>query len=49
MSTRKLTAIVLSAALVAAQGAALRAGGVLETINITGNVPSPIPGQIVAR
>jgi hypothetical protein len=49
MSTRKLTAIVLSAALVAAQGAALRAGGVLETIDITGNVPSPIPGQIVAR
>ena len=49
MYTRKLTAIVLSAALVAAQGAALRAGGVLETINITGNVPSPIPGHLVAR
>ena len=49
MFTRKLTAIVLSAALVAGQGAALRAGGVLETINITGNVPSPLPGQIVAR
>ncbi len=49
MSIRKLTAIVLSAALVAAQGAALRAGGVLETINITGNVPSPIAGHIVAR
>ena len=49
MSTRKLIAIVLSAALVAAQGAALRAGGVLETINITGNVPSPIPGHLVAR
>jgi hypothetical protein len=49
MFTRKLTAIVLSAALVAGQGAALRAGGVLETINITGSVPSPIPGQIIAR
>jgi hypothetical protein len=49
MFTRKLTAIVISAALVAGQGAALRAGGVLETVDITGNVPSPISGQVVAR
>ena len=49
MFTRKLTAIVLSAALVAAQGAALRAGGVLQTVDITGNVPSPIAGHLVGR
>lgn len=28
---------------------ALRAGGFLETFDITGNVPSPIPGHVVAR
>lgn len=30
-------------------GASLRAGGVLEQIDITGNVPSPIPGHVVGR
>jgi len=47
--TRKPIAIVLAVALVAAQGGALRAGGLLETIDITGNVPSPIAGHIIGR
>jgi hypothetical protein len=36
-------------ALVFAQASGLRAGGALETVDITGNVPSPFPGHLVAR
>jgi hypothetical protein len=40
----------LAALLAAALGAApVQAGGWLESLDITGNVPSPIPGQINAR
>lgn len=49
MRTRKIAAIVLSALLLLGHGGTLRAGGPLETIDITGSIPSPIPGQIVAR
>lgn len=35
--------------LVAGAAAHLRAGGVLETVDITGNAPSPVEGQILAR
>ena len=43
----KLALAVLAAAALGASPAL--AGGALETIDITGNVPSPIPGQITAR
>jgi hypothetical protein len=46
----KLARISLAALLAAAIGSApARAGGSLETVDITGHVPSPIPGQFNAR
>jgi hypothetical protein len=46
----KLVRISLAALLAAAVGSApVLAGGFLESLDITGNVPSPIPGQINAR
>jgi hypothetical protein len=46
----KLVRISLAALLAAAAGSApVLAGGFLESLDITGNVPSPIPGQINAR
>jgi hypothetical protein len=46
----KLVRISLAALLAAAIGSApVLAGGFLESLDITGNVPSPIPGQINAR
>jgi hypothetical protein len=46
----KLAKISLAALLTAAAGAApALAGGALETVDITANVPSPNPGQITAR
>ena len=43
--------IVVALSLVATlyAGITLNAGGVLETVDITGNIPSPIPGQILGR
>ena len=43
---KKLISFVLGAALMLQGTASLRAGGVLETFDITGFVPSPIPGHI---
>jgi Matrixin len=45
----KTLSFILSVCLVLANAASVPAGGALETIDITGNVPSPIPGQITAR
>ena len=44
---KKTSAAVLCLAFVA--GASLRAGGLLESFDITAGVPSPIPGHILAR
>ena len=46
-----LRRLIVSLATVLAVGIGIRtdAGGVLETLDITGNVPSPIPGQIIAN
>ena len=46
---KKLISFVLGAALMLQGTASLRAGGVLETFDITGFVPSPVPGQILAK
>ena len=46
---KKLISFVLGAALILQGTASLRAGGVLETFDITGFVPSPIPGHILAK
>ena len=40
---------LLIAAIVIGFGISLNAGGVLEGLDITGRVASPLPGQIVAR
>jgi hypothetical protein len=47
--TKKLLSFALSAILVSQVPAALRAGGFLETIDITAGTPSPIPGHLVGR
>jgi matrixin len=46
-----LRRLIVSVATVLAIGFGIQtyAGGVLETLDVTGNVPSPIPGQIIAR
>jgi Matrixin len=46
---RKTLSSILIACLVLANAASVPAGGVLETIDITGNVPSPFPGLLTAR
>ncbi len=46
---RKTLSFCLIVCLLLANAASVPAGGALETIDITGNVPSPIPGQIAAR
>jgi hypothetical protein len=46
---KSTTALVLAGALALAHSPRLGAGGALETIDITGNIPSPIPGQVEAR
>jgi len=43
------TAISLCFLMVIAGAAATHAGGALETVDITGRVPSPTPGQFVAK
>lgn len=46
---RKLTSILLTSSLVLMTVVNVRAGGALETIDITAGAPSPIPGHILAR
>ena len=46
---KKSIAAVLSLVSVLCAGITLRAGGVLETVDITAGTPSPIPGQIIGR
>lgn len=53
-SARKTSSALVAAGLGALALAILgagpaRAGGALETVDITGNVPSPIPGQVVGK
>lgn len=45
----KITSFVLFGCLVLASATPVRAGGNLDTFDHTGFVPSPIPGQVVAR
>ena len=47
--TRKLTSILLTSCMILMSVVTTRAGGALETIDITGAGPSPIPGHILAR
>lgn len=49
MRTRHALVTLLTGLLVTGYATSSGAGGRLESFNITGNVPSPIPGQIVAR
>jgi len=46
---RKLTSILLTTCMILMSVATTRAGGALETIDITAGTPSPIPGHILAR
>ena len=46
---RKLTSILLTTCMVLMSVVTTRAGGALETIDITGAGPSPIPGHLLAR
>lgn len=46
---RKLTSIVLTTCMILMSVVTTRAGGALETIDITAGTPSPIAGQILAR
>ena len=46
---RKLTSIFLTSCMILMSVASTRAGGALETVDITAGAPSPIPGHILAR
>jgi len=46
---RKLTSILLTTCMILMSVATTRAGGALESIDITAGTPSPIPGHILAR
>jgi len=46
---RKLTSILLTSCMILMCVVTTRAGGALETIDITGAGPSPIPGHLLAR
>ena len=46
---RKLTSILLTTCMVLMSVATIRAGGALESIDITAGTPSPIAGHILAR
>jgi len=46
---RKLTSILLTTSMLLMSVVSARAGGALETIDITNAAPSPIPGHILAR
>ena len=47
--SRTSTGIVLGFLIAAGAGASLKAGGALETVDVTAMVPSPIDGQILAK
>jgi Matrixin len=46
---KKLTSVLLMTSMILMSVASARAGGALETIDITGAGPSPIPGHLLAR
>lgn len=46
---RKLTSILLTTCMILMSVATTRAGGALESIDLTAGTPSPIPGHILAR
>lgn len=46
---RKLTSILLTTCMILMSVVTTRAGGALETIDITGAGPSPIPGHLLAK
>src|SRR5690349_12825403 len=46
---RKLTSMLLTFSMVLMFVGSIRAGGALETIDITAGTPSPIPGHILAK
>jgi hypothetical protein len=46
---KKNVAVVLSLVSTLYAGIAVKAGGVLETVDLTGNIPSPVSGQLLAR
>ena len=46
---KKIFTFGLCLCLALANVIAVQAGGALETIDATGNVPSPIPGQLIAK
>jgi hypothetical protein len=46
---KKTVAAFLGLALLVCAAVSVRAGGVLETVDLTGFRPSPIPGHILAR
>src|ERR1044071_10431782 len=46
---RQLTSILLTSCMILMSVATAHAGGALESIDITGGTPSPIPGHILAR
>ena len=46
---RKLTSILLTTCMVLMSVVSIRAGGALESIDITAGAPSPIAGHILAR
>ena len=46
---KKITAICLSFSLMLAAAMPAFAGGALETVDLTGNIPSPIAGHIIGR
>src|SRR5262249_35318050 len=47
--TKKIASLALCACMLLASAAPVSAGGNLDTVDLTGFVPSPIPGQYVAR
>ena len=46
---RQLTSIFLTTCMILMSVTSIRAGGALETVDITGAGPSPIPGHVLAR
>ena len=46
---RKLTSIFLTSCMILMSVASTRAGGALESVDVTAGAPSPIPGHILAR
>ena len=46
---RKLTSILLTMCMLLMSVGTLRAGGALESVDITAGTPSPIAGHILAR